>query len=1075
VAYGQTTTSGKNQQAPAQGTDAPLVAPRLPQDEVSAAPSSQHSLPPAHPLALLYELTPQGTITYLSADWQSILGAPPATLLHQPLLTYLALKDQAAAGEMIVALRTQRMRDHAAVWRWQHPAGATCQLAVTHHTVLDAAGQVLLISGSAQPILSDAGANATLQEQLDFYESLINALPDPLFVKDENHRMILVNAAHCQLAGLTPAQILQEDEGAFVLPEELAVFRAQDTLAFNSTEPVANEETLTDSQGQPHVIATRKVAHQLPNGQRILIGAMRDITDRRRMEERLQREQALLRRLIDSIPDLIFYKDMENRYAGCNQAFEELIGLPEADFVGLTTADLFPEAEHQRFEQQDRAVLQERVTMRTEQQVTYASGRRVLLDTLLTPFSSPTGEPLGLLGICRDMTARKAVEEELRAAKEAAESANRMKSTFLSTITHELRTPMNGVLGLSAFLLETDLNAEQLDLVNTIRTSGNTLLALINDILDFSKIEANKVTLEPHTFDLRLCLEDALDLVAAQAAAKGLTLAYLLDPALPACFDQDETRLRQILANLLSNAVKFSDSGEVVVSVTGECQEQQWTLHCAVRDNGIGINAQQLARLFQPFTQAEADIARRFGGTGLGLAISKRLAELMGGTMWVDSTPGQGSTFHFSIQTVESREQWPAWPIDRHTLQRRHALLVTHSPAIGQLVRQQLTAWGLTVTQAVLSSADPISAQLPQADVLIWEMMNSEHGAPAGNAAQDYQLLERLRQQAPQLPLLLLTQLGERPPALLQPGGLMVVAKPIHASQLHDALVTIISGNPQTVRRSARSYTVDRTLAERHPLRILLAEDTVVNQKVVTGILANHGYTVDVAADGLEVLDALNRQPYDLVLMDVNMPELDGLATTSIIRSSWAADVQPYIIALTANAMADDHKRCLAVGMNDYVSKPIQVVDFMAAIQRAPSRHSQPDKGQPSSESATPLLVTEQTPSPVDLAILRELSQAAGVEGETLMNELIALFLESSLPLLEQLRKGAAAKNAAVLSRAAHTLRSPAGQLGAQRLAHLCQCLEDHTAVGAVEQACLLVDEIEAEYTRVRQMLTTHA
>lgn len=1035
-------------------------------------------LPAISGQGLTYQVTVDGTVRAASPGWYTLLGYRPEVVLQQPLHTFLVPTHVPAVTRMLELLLLPLLDPHCAEWQWCHRDGTTRWFAVSHCAIHDEQGHLLYIVWSAYDITSYKEQIATLQEQLLFYDSILNALPDPVFVKDDSHHMILVNDAYCQMAALSPAEVLATNQVDPTPEDELAVFRAQDRLALSSDHPIENEEALTDSQGVRHIISTRKVAHSLPNGAKVLLGVTRDITERRQVEERLQHEQALMRRLLDAIPDLIFYKDMNNVYAGCNRAFEVLTGLPEEALIGKTAAEIFPNALQEHYDRQDYAVLHEKATLRVEQWVTYPDGHSALLDTLLSPFVASTGESLGLLGICRDVTDRNATEKELRTAKEAAESANRAKSAFLSTITHELRTPMNGVLGLSGLLLDTELNVEQLDLVNSIRTSGNTLLTLINDILDFSKVEVNKLELEISGFELRPCLESALDLVAAQATAKGLTLAYLIDPNLPRCVEQDETRLRQILTNLLSNAVKFSDVGEIVVTVTGHLlTDRRWELQFAVRDRGIGIPPDRLHRLFRPFSQVDVSTARRYGGTGLGLAISERLAVLMGGTMWVESEIGIGSIFHFTIQVCQSDEGRVPWEIDTATLSGRQILIVEESVAIGQLLRQQLAAWGITVTMRTELDEEELLQQAPLIDALIVDahLLVNDARSRMSDWAGIHKQMAHLRQQSPQLPIVLLTQLGERLTNGNQPPQVATVTKPIHASQLHDALVTVIRGRPTSARRVGTSYVVDSRLAQRHPLRILLAEDNIINQKVVGGILSKYGYRIDVAANGLEVLDALNRQSYELILMDINMPDMDGFTTTEIIRSSWPLTAQPQIVALTANALQGDNQRCLDAGMNGYLRKPLEVPELIAALKRVPPRKDQPLPYFVTVETAQSTVVPTKPMQPyddtIDLSVLLEIADLLGADGDATVCELITLFFENSLSLLQQLRDAIATNDVMTACQAAHTLRSPAGQLGAQRLAQLCEQLESLYLSDRSGNGEALFHQILIEYERVRYAL----
>ena len=610
---------------------------------------------------------------------------------------------------------------------------------------------------------------------------------------------------------------------------------------------------------------------------------------------------------------------------------------------------------------------------------------------------------------------------------------------------------MNAVIGMTGLLLETELTAEQRGFAEVVRSSGDTLLYVIDDILDYSKIEAGRLELEEEPFDLRECVEGALDIVAPRASEKNVELGCLVDEGVPAGIAGDSTRLRQVLLNLLSNAVKFTDEGEVVLHVGAErSSADSYHVHLAVRDTGIGIPEDRMDRLFASFSQVDSSTTRRYGGTGLGLAISKRLVELMGGTMWVESEHGKGSTFHIGLTANEAAVPQRITESDGlPQLRAKRVLIVDDNATNREIVIRQTRSWGM----------EPVAVERPLEALALLE-----EGTHFDVAVLDLMMPEmdglslareiRRRRDERELPLLLLTSLGRLRELRGASEFAAQLAKPLKASQLYNALLTVLAERMPAPTPIAPAGEHGKPATS--PLRILLAEDNAVNQKVALALLDRLGYHADVVWNGREALEALERQRFDVVLMDVQMPELDGLDATRRICEHWPPEARPRIIAMTANAMLEDREACFAAGMDDYVAKPIRPDALAEALRQA---RPLIEAGEGSADDGNVELDASALES------LRELG------GDDFLAEVIDTFRVDAPNLLATLRRSLEHADADELRRAAHTLKSNGATFGALGLAELCRELEERARNGEMGGAPELTDRIESEYRRLDEAL----
>jgi PAS domain S-box-containing protein len=983
-----------------------------------------------------------------------------------------------------------------------------------------------------------------LQESHRQLADIINLMPDAVLVIDHEGKVIAWNRAMEEMTGTKAEEMLGKGDYEYAVPfygEPRPILidlvtRPQKELEQKYAQIRKEGGLLTGETYVPelrgreaYLLAT---ASALRDADGAVVGAIeviRDITERKHAEEALEESEQLYRSVVDNSIDTYFRLDGTGNLVLVSPSGAELLGYDSpSDMIGLNLArDIFVNpGDRDRFL---GALLQAGSIRDFEAPLRRRDGSAVLVMTNARIYLGDDGTRLGYDGFLRDFTERKRMEEDLHRAKEAAEAATQAKSAFLATMSHEIRTPMNAVIGMTGLLLDTPLAPEQRDFAETIRTSGDALLAIINDILDFSKIEAGRMELETQPFDLRECVESAVDLLAGKAREKGLDLACLVASDVPSALLGDVTRLRQVLVNLLGNAIKFTEQGEVVVTVErggevtgegrgevtgegrgevtgegrgevtgegrGEVTSPLQELHFAVRDTGIGIPTERQSRLFQSFSQVDASTTRRFGGTGLGLAISRRLTELMGGTMWVESegVPGKGSTFHFTMRAPVTEALAPRAHLRgaQPQLQGKRVLVVDDNATNRQILCRQVGAWGMLPRDTAspgeamswVSRGDPF-------DVALLDLQMPEMDGMALAAE-----IRHLRD-AVSLPVVMLSSLGPREARW---EGIELVAyllKPVKSSQLYNALVGIWAEGAAPVDGEQAEPRLDSEMGKRHPLAILLAEDHAINQKLALLVLERLGYRADVAGNGLEVLQALRRQPYDVVLMDVQMPEMDGLEATRAIVHEFSRERRPRIVAMTANALKEDREQCFAAGMDDFIVKPIRFEELVTALNRCQARavpgagESTVQGAQPSSPlAATGTPETHGEPPPVagpggeaapaavaappalDPVALQRLRGTLGPQADAILPALIEEFITDAPGLIAEAQRSWEQRQPADLRRAAHTLKSSSATFGAMALSALARELEYRARDGALENVDELLIQIGRAYLEAKAAL----
>ena len=1012
-----------------------------------------------------------GRFTFVNAQFCETVGRAREEILNHTDFDLFpreqAAKFQADDRRMLATGQIYRTTEENLT-----PDGQRHYFEVIKTPVLDASGQAVGTQGIFWEVTRERRTQAELAQERDLLRALLTNAPDVIYFKDRSSRILRASQAFARKVGLVdPAMLIGKTDHDLFDREHADLARADEEKILATGESIEGKTERELSGGRVSWVLTSKLPLRDANGNIIgTFGLSRDITALKQAQEEAEQAEEKFRSIVWNAVDGIFQTTPEGRYLSANPALAKIYGFSSVEELKQSFTDIAHQlyVDEGRREEFARRMTERGVVEHFESRVRKKNGEIIWISENARAVRRADGSLSYYEGTVEDISDRKQVEQELAAARDEALASSRTKSQFVANMSHEIRTPMNGVISMARLLLDTPLTAEQRDYAETVKSSAEALLTIINDILDFSKLESGRMNLAAEELDLREVVEDTVELLAERAFSKGVEFSDWIDERVPDRLQGDAGRIRQVLTNLIGNAVKFTLKGEVQVRV--EITDESTAglaVRFVVQDTGIGIPEAARAKVFEAFTQADESTTRQFGGTGLGLAISRQLVERMGGRMGFDSHEGQGSSFWFTAVLQRPPTVVESDPSRTGRAQLKLRVLVADDHANTRLaVQHELTVAGadvltvgtgaevLTVLQHEAAAGRPIDVtlidlQLPDMDALV--LAHEIHAQPGLQGAR----------------LVLLAPLGQRlEPNLLRTVGLSAyVVKPVKRTRLLETLAAVHRGEdpaaaarPVVPTAPSRSTDASRT---RRPLRILLAEDNLVNRKVAQKLLAKLDYSIDVATNGREALATLATQPYDVVLMDCQMPELDGYETTRTLRreeadGTYGARPPHFVIALTANAMAGDREKCLEAGMDDFITKPIELSQLDTALKRAiaTGRYTPaPASGAPThgESSAEPVLEA------ATLDVLR-------VPGDPqALRELVDLFRDDAPARLGNLRSAIESHDQALAKISAHSAKGSAANLGGRRFAALAGQAEILARIPDWPGLQRLFPELEAE------------
>jgi len=957
----------------------------------------------------------------------------------------------------------------------QTPTGRTVFVQVRKSPVFDEQGKPIGLQITFWDATDRKQAEAQLERERNLLHALLDNGPDSIYFKDKESRFVRVSRGLAEKFHLTsPNESIGKTDADFFTLEHAQQAREDELELMDGGEPIlGKEERETWGEGEDTWCSTTKMALPDPDGNIIgTFGISRDITEEKLAKAALGRERDLLKTIIDNLPDVVFAKDRAGRFILANKALLTILGVDSmADVIGKTDYDFSQPELACEFVADDQNVMRSGESLIDQEENSYGlDGQEVCRLMSKVPLRDSTGEIRGLVGIGRDITLRNQEREELRTAITAADKANVAKGHFLANMSHEIRTPLNAIIGMTDLVLESELSESHREFLSMVKESGATLLRVINDILDFSKIEAGKLDLDPIAFNLRDQLGSTMKSMAFRAHEKSLELALRVHPDVPEAFFGDVGRLRQIVLNLVANAIKFTDSGEVVVEVRcNTVTDQRAHLRFSVSDTGIGISKEKQEKIFAEFEQADSSTTRQYGGTGLGLAISTSLVELMQGRIWVDSQVGKGSTFHFEIELEMT---------DQNGLRRAEevvvggtSVLIVDDNATNRLVLEEMVAsWGMVAKQATSTQEAQTLLEEAANDGDTFQLILSDLNMP-NEDGRDLASWIRKHDAITDCPIIMLSSSGisrdERKRDALNIAA--HVTKPVKQSELFDVIIRVLgNGNGNGIGSNKISLANAAESSEpNRRLRILLAEDSVFNQKLAVALLQKRGHEICVASNGREAVELVSNEDFDLVLMDVQMPEMDGLEATRSIRVWEQENSQKHlpIVAMTAHAFQGDREQCLSAGMDEYVSKPIDphtLYTVIESVLQTPDDEIVLEFGSaPQSEEAEP------DAGVVDFEV--GLHRVGG--SEDTLRTLSLILLEECPKLVAEIEKSIAERDAKSLQRAAHTLKGSSTHFMATHVVQVAEQFEafgENSEFGKAKDA---IDDLKKEVNRLKEAI----